>query len=65
MCWLGADLALMHPQVAQQLGDTVKILKVDTDENPELSSQLQVRTELASRCTETEPCYSRQFLAAS
>ena len=29
-------------QVAEDLGDTVKILKVDTDENPVLSSQLQV-----------------------
>ena len=33
-----------HPrQVGEQLGDTVKILKIDTDENPELSSQLQAR----------------------
>ena len=29
-------------QVAEELGDAVRILKVDTDENPELSSQLQV-----------------------
>ena len=29
-------------QVAEQLGDKVKILKVDTDENPELSNQLRV-----------------------
>ena len=31
-------------QVAEQLGDKVKILKVDTDENPELSNQLRVRS---------------------
>lgn len=29
-------------QVAEDLGDAVRILKIDTDENPELSSQLQV-----------------------
>lgn len=32
-----------HTQVAEQLGDQVKILKVDVDENPVLSSQLRVR----------------------
>ena len=34
------DVAAM--QVANTLGDRVKILKIDTDENPEISSQLQV-----------------------
>lgn len=29
-------------QVAKELGDKVRLVKVDTDENPELSSQLQV-----------------------
>jgi hypothetical protein len=29
-------------QVSESLGDEVKILKVDVDENPQLSSQLQV-----------------------
>lgn len=30
-------------QVAADLGDKVKVLKIDTDQNPELSSQLQVQ----------------------
>ena len=30
-------------QVAETLGDKVKVLKIDVDENPELSSQLKVR----------------------
>lgn len=29
-------------QVATELGDKIKVLKIDTDENPELSTQLQV-----------------------
>ena len=29
-------------QVAEELGDSIRILKIDTDENPDLSSQLQV-----------------------
>lgn len=36
-----ADLAAIL-QVAEELGDTVRIVKVDTDENPDVSSQLQV-----------------------
>ena len=32
-------------QVAETLGDKVKVLKIDVDENPELSSQLKVRHE--------------------
>ena len=35
-------------QVAETLGDKVKVLKIDVDENPELSSQLKVRHENAS-----------------
>lgn len=40
-----ADVAQSHAlflQVAEQMGDRVRILKVDTDQNPEISSQLQV-----------------------
>ena len=29
-------------QVYDELGDKIRVLKIDTDENPELSSQLQV-----------------------
>ena len=29
-------------QVATELGDKIKVLKIDTDENPELSTSLQV-----------------------
>ena len=36
------------PQVAEELGDAVRIVKIDTEAEPELSSQLQVRT--ARRC---------------
>ena len=36
-------LAKELDRVAADLGEGVKILKVDTDENPELSSQLQAR----------------------
>lgn len=32
-----------HTQVAETLGDKVKVLKIDVDENPDLSSQLKVR----------------------
>jgi hypothetical protein len=32
----------MSPQVAEELGDEVKVLKIDVDENPVLSSQLRV-----------------------
>lgn len=35
--------ALMQPQVAVTLGDKVRIIKVDVDANPELSSMLKVR----------------------
>ena len=34
-------------QVASELGDKIKVLKIDTDENPELSTQLQVRQHMA------------------
>ncbi len=30
-------------QVYDELGDDIRIIKIDTDENPDLSSQLQVR----------------------
>ncbi len=29
-------------QVYDELGDDIRVLKIDTDENPDLSSQLQV-----------------------
>lgn len=32
-----------YSQVAETMGDRVRILKVDTDANPEISTQLQVR----------------------
>lgn len=38
-------------QVAEQLGDQIKILKVDTDENPDLSNQLRVRHSLCAIAT--------------
>ena len=31
-------------QVAQELGDKIKIIKIDTEKNVELSSQLRVRS---------------------
>ena len=34
-------------QVYEELGDKIRVLKIDTDENPELSSQLQVGTSSA------------------
>lgn len=41
----GVKLDIGHGiQVAAELGDKVKVLKIDTDQNPELSSQLQVRS---------------------
>lgn len=41
-------------QVAADLGDKVKVLKIDTDQNPELSSQLQVQ-----QCQ--EPCHKQHL----
>lgn len=43
--WCGPCVLLAKEleQVADELGDTVKVLKIDTDENPELSSQLQIQ----------------------
>ncbi len=35
--------ALTNAQVAQELGDTIRVVKVDTDKNPMLSSQLQIQ----------------------
>lgn len=44
-CRFGLDTRLFKTrQVAEDLGESVKILKVDTDENPTLSTQLQVGT---------------------
>lgn len=38
-------------QVAEELGpDKVQILKIDTDQNPEISSQLQVQLVSALLC---------------
>ncbi|GAB4818245.1 hypothetical protein N2152v2_005291 [Parachlorella kessleri] len=43
--WCGPCLLLAKEleTVASTLGDRVKILKIDTDENPEISSQLQIQ----------------------
>lgn len=43
--WCGPCVLLAKEleQVAENLGDKVKVLKIDTDENPELSSQLQIQ----------------------
>lgn len=43
--WCGPCLLLAKEleQVAETLGDKVKVLKIDVDENPVLSSQLRVR----------------------
>lgn len=42
--WCGPCLLLAKEleQVANELGDKVRIVKIDTDEHPELSSQLQI-----------------------
>lgn len=58
----GVKLDIGHGiQVAAELGDKVKVLKIDTDQNPELSSQLQVRKAtglhnniICCRCVSTE-----------
>ena len=36
-------------QVAKELGDKVRIIKVDTDKNPDLSSQLRVRQQASKQ----------------
>lgn len=43
--WCGPCLLLANEleQVYDDLGDAIRILKIDTDENPELSSQLQIQ----------------------
>ncbi|EIE23730.1 thioredoxin-like protein [Coccomyxa subellipsoidea C-169] len=43
--WCGPCLLLAKEleQVAEELGDTVRIVKIDTDEHPEVSSQLQIQ----------------------
>lgn len=43
--WCGPCVLLAKEleQVADELGDKVEILKVDTDEQPEISSQLQIQ----------------------
>ena len=41
--WSVLMVSVLCSQVAEKLKDKVRILKVDTDENPELSSQLNVR----------------------
>ena len=39
-------------QVSEELGDKIQILKIDTDENPDLSNQLRVShpTDIYSFC---------------
>ncbi|CAK0783145.1 hypothetical protein CVIRNUC_006341 [Coccomyxa viridis] len=43
--WCGPCLLLAKEleQVYDELGDKIRVLKIDTDENPELSSQLQIQ----------------------
>ncbi|KAK9861920.1 hypothetical protein WJX84_009202 [Apatococcus fuscideae] len=43
--WCGPCLLLAKEleKVAQELGDTIRVVKVDTDKNPMLSSQLQIQ----------------------
>lgn len=43
--WCGPCVLLAKEleQVAAELGDNVRILKIDTDENPDISSQLQIQ----------------------
>ncbi|DBA78117.1 TPA: hypothetical protein ACH3X2_008090 [Trebouxia sp. C0005] len=43
--WCGPCVLLAKEleEVAAELGDKVKVLKIDTDQNPELSSQLQIQ----------------------
>lgn len=43
--WCGPCVLLAKEleQVATELGDKIKVLKIDTDENPELSTQLQIQ----------------------
>jgi len=41
--------------VAEELGDKVRIVKVDTEAEPELSSQLQVRAAIACTSVASQP----------
>lgn len=41
-CWAPPPLRWVL-QVAEKMGDAVRILKIDTDQNPDISTQLQVR----------------------
>ncbi|CAL5220956.1 g3061 [Coccomyxa viridis] len=43
--WCGPCLLLAKEleQVYDELGDDIRIIKIDTDENPDLSSQLQIQ----------------------
>lgn len=42
---LSTQLPFKHVrmQVAERMGDAVRILKIDTDKNPDISTQLQAR----------------------
>ena len=42
--------------MAEELGDKVRIVKVDTDAEPTLASQLQVYTHLASDTYTSQAC---------
>ena len=39
---MGPPTCLPPLQVAEKMGDAVRILKIDTDRNPDISTQLQV-----------------------
>ncbi|BDA47641.1 Thioredoxin-like protein CITRX, chloroplastic [Coccomyxa sp. Obi] len=43
--WCGPCLLLAKEleQVADELGDSIRVVKIDTDENPDISSQLQIQ----------------------
>ena len=51
----GPELTPSAAQVAEELGDAVRIVKIDTEAEPELSSQLQVRAARREACRQLWP----------